>query len=145
MGTSFRLFGWESAGVSDEAQQLENLLEEYYGHYLEPRLDLLLPEIKSLSATSETPVDSDTIEAAERLARLLPRFGALPEVSADPDGEITFDWLGPSQKMFSVSINKHCRLAYAGWFGQKSRVHGIEQLGDECPQELVRGIEKATH
>lgn len=144
MSTSFGLLGWPSAGVSDEAQKVERLLEESYDHYLEPRLDLLLPEIRSLVTSDETPVDLDTVQAAEQFARLLPRFGALPEVSADPDGEISFDWLGPSKKVFSVSVNKDLRLAYAGWFGEKSRVHGTEQLGEGCPQEIVRGIEKAT-
>ncbi len=143
MDTSFRLPGWESAGVSDEAQRVVRLSEEAVDHYLAPKLVLLLPEIESLlDARDETPVDSDTIEAAKLFAFLLPRFAALPEVSADPDGEISFDWLGPSGKMFSVSVNKQNRLAYAGWFGEKSRNHGIEELGESCPPEILRGIER---
>ncbi len=97
MESSFRLPVRESAGVSDEAQKLEKLSEEAVDHFLAPKLDLLLPEIESLLATAdETPVDSDTIFAAKQFAYCLPRFGPLPEVSADPDGEISFDWLGPS-------------------------------------------------
>lgn len=145
MDISFRLPGWESAGVSDEAQKVVKLSEEAVDHYLAPKLDVLLPEIESLLATrDETPVDSGTIEAAKLFAFLLPRFVALPEVSADPDGEISFDWLGPSGKMFSVSVNKQNRLAYAGWFGENSRVHGIEQLAERCPQEILRGIERVA-
>jgi len=145
--TSLGLRGWASSGVSDVARQSKQSLEKWLGHYLEPRLDLLLPEIEDLgvpSDESQIAVDSNTIGAATQFAYSLPRFGPMPEVSADPDGEVSFDWIGPTGKMFSVSVNKNNRLAYAGWFGGKSRVHGIEQLAEGCPQQIVRGIEKAT-
>ncbi|PYT61703.1 MAG: hypothetical protein DMG35_08805 [Acidobacteria bacterium] len=145
--TSLGLRGWASTGVSDAARQVKRSLEKSLGHYLEPRLELLLPEIEDLrivSDESQIPVDSETISAATQFAYSLPRFGPMPEVSADPDGEISFDWIGPSGQMFSVSVNNQNRLAYAGWFGEKSRIHGIEQLAENCPKQIVRGIEKAT-
>ena len=144
--TSLGLRGWASSGVSDVARQVKLSLEKSLDHYLETRLELLLPEIENLHTNSDenaTPVDPDTIRAAMQFAYSLPRFGPMPEVSADPDGEISFDWAGPSGEMFSVSVNKQSRLAYAGWFGEKSRIHGIEQLAEGCPQQIVRGIEKA--
>jgi hypothetical protein len=145
--TSLGLRDWASTGVSDVARQLKLALEKSLDHYLETRLELLLPEIENtLGVSDETsiPVDLDTIRAATQFAYSLPRLGPLPEVSADPDGEISFDWAGPSGEMFSVSVDKHNRLAYAGWFGEKSRIHGIEQLAESCPKEIIRGIEKTT-
>jgi hypothetical protein len=145
--TSLGLRDWPSTGVSDIATQIKWALEKTLEHYLEPRLKTLIPEIESLRVASDAaslPVDADTVLAAIQFAFSLPRLGALPEVSADPDGEVSFDWIGPSGEMFSVSVNKHNRLAYAGWFGEMSRIHGIEQLGEGCPQQIVRGIEKAT-
>ena len=144
--TSLGLRDWASTGVSDAAYRLKQALEESLEHYLESRLEFLLPEIESLHDVSDgdsTPVDIDTIRAATQFAYSLPRFGPLPEVSADPDGEISFDWVGPSGELFSVSVNSQNRLAYAGWFGETSRIHGIEQLAEGCPQQIVRGIEKA--
>src|SRR5712664_413929 len=149
----FGLRDWPDAPISDAAYRIRKKLEESLDHYLEPKLELLLPEIESLLANGEQesvreetviPVNRDTIRTAMLFASFLPRFGASPEVSADPDGDISFDWLGPSRKMFSVSINKFGRLAYAGWFGENSRVHGIEQLAESCPQEILRGIARAT-
>jgi len=145
--TSLGLRGWASSGVSDVARQVEQSLEESLGHFLEPRLMFLVPEVESLMVDSDegqTPVDADTVRAATQFAYSLPRFGPMPEVSADPDGEVSFDWVGPAGKMFSVSVNKNNRLAYAGWFGERSRIHGIENLAETCPQQIVRGIEKAT-
>lgn len=143
--SSLGLRDWASIGVSDEASQVGLSLESWLKHYLKPRLDLLLPDIESLQE-GETPVSIDprTILAAKQFAYCLPRFGTLPEVSVDPDGEISFDWLGPADKVFSVSVDKHGRLAFAGWFGERSRVHGTEQLAEGCPQEILRGIARAT-
>jgi hypothetical protein len=132
--------GTLSVGVSAEADILEKSVKESFDHYLRPRLELLIPELEGLADAS----DFETIRAAIRFAYCLPRFAPLPEVSVDPDGEISFDWLSPSGEMFSVSVNKENRLAYAGWFGEKSRFHGIEQLAENCPQEILRGIQKAT-
>jgi len=141
----FRSFG--STGVSDVATQVEQAVEESLNHYLESRLEVLVPEIVSLHGVSDgasIPVDEHTVLAAVQFAYSLPRFGPMPEVSADPDGEVSFDWFGPSGEMFSVSVNKNKRLAYAGWFGEMSRIHGIEKLAESCPPQIVRGIQKAT-
>ena len=146
LNASFGLRDWSSTGVSDAACRVTKVFEESLVHYLEPRLELLRPEIESLLGVSDetsTPVDAHTVFAAMRFAYSLPRFGPLPEVSADPDGEISFDWAGPTGEMFSVSVNKQYRLAYAGWFGEGSRVHGIEKLADGCPPQIARGIERA--
>jgi len=146
IATSLGLRDWASSGVSDGARRVQEALDESVEHYLKPRLQILLPEIDNLQTNNQgsVPVDLDTIRAAIQFAYSLPRFGPLPEVSADPDGEISFDWAGPSGEMFSVSINKQHRLAYAGWFGENSRIHGIEQLAEGCPQQILRGIEKAV-
>jgi hypothetical protein len=134
-----------SVGVSAEATELQECVKRSFRHYLEPRLQLLLPEIQEAASEQASRVDEATIRAAELFAYYLPRFGPLPEVSVDPDGEISFDWIAPSgNKMFSVSVNNQSRLAYAGWFGEKSRIHGVEQLAENCPQEILRGIQKAT-
>jgi hypothetical protein len=146
MDASLGLRDWGSTGVSDVAEQVKLAFQETVMHYLEGRLDVLVPEIVNLrgAADDSIPVDVDTILAAVRFAYSLPRLGPLPQVSADPDGEISFDWSGSSGEMFSVSVNKHNRLAYAGWFGENSRVHGIEQLAESCPRQIVWGIDKAT-
>lgn len=140
------VFGLYTTGVavSPEASVLEEKFRQSLDHYLEPRLNLLIPEIEGLSDSGSVLADSETIQAAIRFAYCLPRFAPIPEVSVDPDGEISFDWLSPNGEMFSVSVNRRNRLAYAGWFGEKSRVHGIEQLVENCPQEIIRGIQKAT-
>lgn len=137
----------EGIGVSDEAIIVLQKAEESLKDYLEPRLLQIVPEIRyavSESRSGTVPVDQGTFEAAVSFASLLPRSVPIPEVSADPDGEISFDWIGPSQKMFSVSVNKFGRLAYAGWFGEDRSVHGTESFNREFPQEVIRALIRAT-
>jgi len=141
------------AGSSEAASSVVRQLGEVLEHYAAPRMDLLVPQINELVADgrletkleSDTiPVDRETAQTAIDFAFQLPRSMPPPEVTSEPDGEISFDWLGASGKMFSVSINKGGRIAYAGRFGEQSKVHGIEQLSEVCPAEILRGIEKAT-
>ena len=139
-------------GSSDAAKLVDRLLEEGIFHYAEPRIHFLASDIEQMLNDSiqevpqegAIPIDMDTARAAIEFAYTLPRSLPAPEIAPEPDGEISFDWLGPDGKMFSVSVGRTGRVAYAGRFGEKSKVHGIEQLSESCPQEIVRGIAKAT-
>jgi hypothetical protein len=136
-------------GISAEAARVKQTVADSLEHYLQPRLDQLIPAIKDAAESSRVlpgaiPVDQETAASAIDFAYLLPRFAPIPEVSADPDGEIAFDWIEDSGKMFSVSIDRSKRLAYAGWFGENSRVHGTEKLAESLPQEILRNLQRAT-
>jgi hypothetical protein len=144
---TFGLRDEASDWASDTASHVDEAVRESLNHYLKERLEVLLPEILSLikeSKRNSIPIDRDTILAAMEFAYSLPRLGPLPDVSLDPDGEVSFDWFGPSGQMFSVSVNKRHCLAYAGWFGENSRVHGTEKLAQGCPEQIIWGIQKAT-
>ena len=136
------------SGASEAASRLNEQLEEFVQHYAAPRLEILVPEIISLVRAAEdvemASVSPETAAHALRLALLLPNSLPIPEISPDPDGDIAFDWSGKSGKMFSASIDRTGRIAYAGRFEESSKVHGVEQLSNSLPQEILRGIEKAT-
>ncbi len=135
----------EISGSSDAAASLRQLLKDAFVEYSRPRTELIEPEIMGLveeSQGGDVQVEKETARTALHFLLLLPRSLPIPEVSADPDGEISFDWIGTSGKMFSVSLNKEGRIAYAGRFGERSKVHGIEQLSETCPIEIIRGIQR---
>jgi hypothetical protein len=136
----------EMSGSSDAAASLRQLLKAAFKEYSKPRTQLIEPEIMALveeSQGEDVQVEKETARTALNFMLLLPRSLPIPEVSADPDGEISFDWIGSSGKMFSVSVNKEGRIAYAGRFGERSKVHGIEQLSETCPIEIIRGIQRS--
>jgi len=149
--SSLGLGGHAISGSSDAAKLVKRLIEEGILHYTEPRICFLVSDIEQMLNDSirdvrseeATPIDMDTARAAIEFAYTLPRSLPAPEVAPEPDGEISFDWFGQSGKMFSASVSRTGRVAYAGRFGERSKVHGIEQLSETCPQEIVRGISKA--
>lgn len=135
-------------GVSEPARVIAERLLAFCEHYSKPRRQILEPEIMALlgsGAVNEEgmAVNYETARKAVAFAMLLPRAVPIPEVAPDPDGEISFDWIGKAGKMFSVSIGADGRISYAGRFGDKSKTHGVEQLSEEFPREILFGIEKA--
>jgi len=141
-----------NVGSSEAANIIESLTKRGLLHYSAPTSSPLISEIEQIVAESaetgrtdhEAPtIEKKTAEAAMAFSILLPRSLPAPEVAPEADGEISFDWLGPSGKIFSVSVNATGRLAYAGIFGRKSKVHGTEQLSNIFPSEIIQGISKA--
>jgi hypothetical protein len=81
------------------------------------------------------PVRGATVAQAIRFARLLPSTVSTPEVSADADGEISFDWDRDARRVFSVSVGPDGTLTYAGLFGH-NRAHGTEFMAEPLPQSI---------
>lgn len=135
-------------GSSEAASFLDRELGKLIEHYAAPRMDILIAEIDELVADSlageSTRIADETARAAVEFAFLLPRSLPAPEVAFDSDGEIEFDWLGTKQRMFSATIDKTGRIAFAGRFSERSKIHGTEQLSTFLPTDIVRGIAKAT-
>src|SRR5437899_5888872 len=105
---------------SAAAGSVEREVRDTLAHYRYPRVVQVGLEIVGLmepeQADAEPSVDRYTVRAALAFAELLPRSLPAPEIASDPDGEVSFDWLGPAGKMFSVSVSRNGRIAYAGRF-----------------------------
>lgn len=67
----------------------------------------------------------------------------IPEVSADPDGEISFEWYEGPDKIFSVSVSSDGQLAYAGIFGI-NKVYGSEYFDEEIPWAILDNLRRFT-
>ena len=63
-----------------------------------------------------------------------------PEVSVDPDGEISLGW-HVGEDVFSVSVSGTGRLSYAGLFGT-SDCHGTEWMVAQVPVEITRQLDR---
>jgi hypothetical protein len=66
-----------------------------------------------------------------------------PEVSAEPDGEITFEWFAGPAQVFSVSVGPGNELNYAGLFGA-GRTYGTEVFHDEVPEVVLSHIKRVV-
>ena len=78
---------------------------------------------------------------ASEFIRALPGVVPLPEISPAPDGSIVFDWAPSKRRVFSLSIGKTDRLAYA-WLDGADKGHGVAQFdGLRVPSRVVDGVQ----
>ena len=85
-------------------------------------------------------IDRLTLAIAERFWSALPSSIPAPEVSADPDGEVSFDWIGDDGSNFSVSVRSDARLAYAGAFGEGKTKYGTDRFDNQVPGEILEAV-----
>lgn len=71
----------------------------------------------------------------------LPDRCPLPEITLEPDGAISLDWIQSRDRLFSVSVGQSSRLAFA-WVDGVDSGHGVECFdGRNIPLRILQGIE----
>jgi hypothetical protein len=142
-------------GVSEEAKEIrahlehvrEDLLEslslgESYRDAVSALYDIAgqfsIPNWDGYGAVQASPM---AVNQAFRLLRTLPSTLRTPELSVDPDGEISFEWYLEPRRVFSISVGPNGELSYAGLFG-RSDAHGTEYFGDELPKAIMDNLSR---
>jgi len=87
------------------------------------------------------PVFEEVLENAVAFLCALPQDLPMPDVSADAQGEIHFEWFSNPYRTLSVSISPAGVLSYAGLFGP-SRTRGLELLAGGIPHSIVSNIRR---
>jgi len=87
------------------------------------------------------PVDIDSFNETERFIRALPTTVDKPEISVDPDGEISLEWYLEPRKVFSVSIGKRNEIKYAGLYGP-NKTYGREYFDYEIPKTVFDNLDR---
>lgn len=87
------------------------------------------------------PVLPMSLVHAIRFVESMPMGYAEPDPGVDPDGEISFSWIGVKGHRLSLSIGPTGRISYAHRYGPRRR-NGTEWLGDVIPEELLERIGK---
>ena len=87
------------------------------------------------------PVDEATRETARVFLGALPGGVPQPEISADKDGEINFEWYLQPRQAFSVSLGKSGVLSFAGLFGRNT-IHGKEEFHGEIHPVVLQQIDR---
>jgi len=87
------------------------------------------------------PVSEATRYYARQFVRMLPTSMPIPEISAEPDGEIAFEWHRGRSGVFSISVGGSDELTYAGLFG-RSKAYGTEFFDDELPETIATHLRR---
>jgi len=86
------------------------------------------------------PIDRDAVNNAVAFLRALPDVLPLPEISPEPDGAVSLDWIRSRNRLLSVSIGAGDRLAFA-WVDGSDRGHGVARFVEGVvPMRIVDGI-----
>jgi len=86
-------------------------------------------------------IQLETYKNAFRFLQNLPSNLPFPDIGAEPDGHITFEWYRRQNRVISISISPESDLFYAALIGSKRR-YGSEPFFSEVPTEIVNIIHK---
>lgn len=88
------------------------------------------------------PVLPQTFHNARKFLSTLPSSFPVPDVMAEPDGEIAFEWRAANRSVLSVSIGAGDTITFAGLFGYSGKQHGTELFYDTIPQTILSAIRR---
>ena len=84
-------------------------------------------------------ISTETYEVARRLLESLPSNMPMPSVSAEPDGQLNFEWYQTPRRLLSASISSSGTLYWAALIGSEDP-RGSCQFVDQFPQTLLYWI-----
>jgi hypothetical protein len=152
------IFGYiESHGVSDEANRVRDLFcetrERFWssvslGSSRKECLNQLLDVFSEAGApgwdgSGAHPLGADAVNAAYLFINAIPSNVPMPEIGADPDGEVSLDWYAGPRRQFSISLGARNVLSFAGLFGS-DKVSGSERFQGTIPRNLLDYIERVV-
>lgn len=88
------------------------------------------------------PVTAAAAVRALQFISLFPTTLPPPDVSADANGRLHFEWHPGPGRAFVVSVGPSDMIYYAGLFG-RSKVHGTEELGHELSPAVLANLARA--
>ena len=87
-------------------------------------------------------VDVLSFRFAKTFLDYLPTSYPKPDVSIDPDGEVSFEWYKDTNNIFSISFSSGNEISYAGIFNT-GEGYGKEIFnGFEAPQKILDNIKR---
>lgn len=88
-------------------------------------------------------VEYSTVEFAYSFAEALPANLPLPDISAENDGDLAFDWYFGPRRVFSVSIRRDGILNFAGLDGS-ARDYGSNTVLTGIPARVIELISRVS-
>lgn len=139
----------QRGGDSVEAQKLYSKMNDVFISIKPSDQKWMFNELEELSINASfpnwdnlgsAPLDADTYQIAKRFILALPSSLPAPELTVDRDGEVNFDWFGSGGQIFSASLRKDGRIAFAGQISIRNRLSGLEEFNDSVPKRIVENI-----
>ena len=88
------------------------------------------------------PVNPNAISEAIDFAKLVPSWLPQPEVAAEPDGAIGFEWNAGNDRVFVASVSGNGIIVYAGLLGPGNKAHGTTVFGGRTPNDIFQFVSR---
>lgn len=85
------------------------------------------------------PIKEKTASETLKFIKLLPANIPIPDIIAEPTGELGLEWYKEKHMVFVVSLKGDNELTYAGIFGS-NKIHGTEYFNDSLPYIILNNI-----
>lgn len=144
-----------STGFSDDSKNLLKNLKKQIQEICEP-LTIGRPLEEASKSLNEiykecsvanwdgygaNPVSKDSVLEALKFVNLLSSSFPMPQILAEPSGEIGLEWYKDKRMVFAISFNGKGRITYAGIFGS-NKIHGTEYFGDSIPSRITDNLRR---
>lgn len=116
------------------------------GRSLEETIESLYQVFKQCSVENwdgygAKPISKDSALEALKFINLMPSSFPMPQVIAEPSGEIGFEWYKDNSSIFVLSFSGKKMISYAGIFGI-NKAHGTEYFGDTIPSAIIESLKR---
>jgi hypothetical protein len=116
------------------------------GRPIEEAVESLLELYKECSQPNwdgygANPVSKDSVFEALKFIDLIPSSFPMPQVIAEPSGEIGLEWFKDKRLIFAISFSGKNMISYAGIFGS-NKIHGTEYFGDTIPPVIIENLRR---
>ncbi|MDA0739195.1 MAG: hypothetical protein O2999_03955 [Nitrospirae bacterium] len=88
------------------------------------------------------PVSIEACKEAAKFLQKLPSTIPLPEIIAEPDGDIGLEWHVNNRNLFVIGFAGKEILSYSGLFGKGSKASGTEYFTDSIPHVIIENIRR---
>lgn len=142
-------------GFSDDsknlAKNIKKQIQDIYesltiGRPLEETVESLMEIYKECSQAnwdgySANPLSENSVLEALKFIDLIPSYFPMPQVIAEPSGEIGLEWFEDKRLIFVISFSGKNMISYAGIFGS-NKTHGTEYFGDTVPPVIIDNLRR---
>lgn len=133
-------------GIKREIAQMWGSESITFGRPLDDALISLLAVYTECSQSDwdgygAAAISEDAYEEAKKIINLLPSSIKMPEITAEPTGEIGFEWHKGKGQVFVISVGGKHRITYAGIFSG-NKVHGSEYFEDTLPLAIIQHLRR---
>jgi len=142
-----------STGVSSAADELEGLITQAAGALGESlavggTAEAGMAQLRRLQSSASEPnwdgygaqaVNPRAVDEAIAFLRVLPTTVPVPDIAADPDGEVDLMWHVEPRRTLSVSVAPTGKLTYAALIGE-TQTYGTEWLAGGIPHTILYAL-----